>query len=589
MSLLILMTARGLQSGWWGRIAFALASAISVSAIAASADDAPFDLIIRNGRIIDGTGNPAWHGDVALRGERIVVVGKLAGRTAKRTIDAHGNVISPGFIDMHSHASWHYLVDTRAASKVTQGITLEIEGEGHSVAPLDEAARARQQAEFARFGVTPSWGSLAEFFARLEAQPATINFATYLGTANVRESVIGFDDRAATADELERMRRITETAMRDGALGVYSALMYSPDRYNRTEELIEMAKVAARYGGVYQTHQRSESDAATASMQEVFRIAREACIPAHITHLKVAYRQNWGRMAEFVRAIEDARASGLDITADMYPYEQAAGSFGALLPPWTHIGGREKLVERLSDPIIRERIKQELAAPATTWENEYYGTGGGPAGITLVDAQGNPRFKPFEGKTLAAIAAEWKKDPRDALLDIVRGGDAGLTVVITNEQDIRLAITQPWVAFGTDGGSTAADGPLSQGLTHPRGYGTLPRVFGRYVRELRLMRLEEAVRRATSLAAQTLNIRDRGLLREGYFADIVVFDPATIIDAATYETPHRYAKGVQYVIVNGSVVLDEGRITAARPGKVVRGPGFGRTSIGTSATCGRRS
>jgi N-acyl-D-amino-acid deacylase len=561
-----------------GGATFALCCAAPMLAIAAPPDDATFDLIIRNGRIVDGTGNPWWHGDVAVKGERIVALGKFTERTAKRTIDARGSVISPGFIDMHSHASWHYLVDSRAASKVTQGITLEIEGEGHSVAPLDAAGRAREQAEFARFGITPTWGSLAEFFARLEAQPATINFATHLGTANLREIAVGFDDRAATADELERMRRMTETAMREGALGVYSALMYSPDRYNRTEELIEMAKVAARYGGVYQTHQRSESDAATASMQEVFRIAREACIPAHITHLKVAYRQNWGRMAEFIRAIEDARASGLDITADMYPYEQAAGSFGALLPPWTHVGGRDKLVQRLSDLATRERIKQELAAPATTWENEYYGTGGGPAGITLVDAQGNQHLKPFEGKTLAAIAAAWKIDPRDALLDIVRESDAGLTVLITNEKDIRLAIAQPWVAFGTDGGSTAADGPLSQGLTHPRGYGTLPRVLGRYVRELGLVRLEDAVRRATSLAAQTLNIRDRGVLREGYFADIVVFDPATIIDTATYEAPHRYAKGVQYVIVNGQVVLDEGRITDARPGKVVRGPGFGMTA-----------
>lgn len=545
--------------------------------LAASADEVPFDLIIRNGRIIDGTGNPWWRGDIAVRGERIAAMGNLSGRSAKQTIDAGGNVISPGFIDMHSHASWHYLVDSRAASKVTQGITLEIEGEGYSVAPMDDAARARRQAEFARFGVTPTWGSLAEFFKRLEAQPATINFATYLGTANVRESVIGFDDRAATADELERMRRMTETAMRDGALGVYSALMYSPDRYNRTEELIEMAKVAARYGGVYQTHQRSESDAAAASFQEVFRIAREANIPAHITHLKVAYRQNWGRMAEFIGAIERARASGLNITADMYPYEQAAGSFSALLPPWTHVGGREKLVQRLSDPATRERIKQELAAPATTWENEYYGTGGGPAGITLVDAQGNARFEPLEGKTLEKIAAEWKMDPRDALLDIVRDGDAGLTVLITNEQDIRLAIAQPWVAFGTDGGSTAIDGPLSQGLTHPRAYGTFPRVFGRYVRELKLVRLEDAVRRATSLAAQSLNIRDRGLLREGFFADVVVFDPATIVDTATYERPHSYARGVRHVVVNGQVVLADGRITDARPGKVVRGPGFGMT------------
>jgi dihydroorotase/N-acyl-D-amino-acid deacylase len=540
------------------------------------AADERFDLLIRNGQIVDGSGNPWWQGDIGVRGERIVAVGRLAGYTAARVIDATDKVVSPGFIDMHSHASWHYLVDGRAASKLTQGITLEIEGEGHSVAPLDAAARARAQHEFDRFGITPQWGSLAEFFTQLDSHPATINFATYLGTANVREAVVGFADRAATPAEIDRMRAMTELAMQQGALGVYSALMYSPDRYNRTEELVEMAKVAARYGGVYQTHPRSESDAAMASMDEVFRIAREACIPAHITHLKVAYRQNWGRMGEFLQRIEDARAHGLDITADMYPYERAAGSFSALLPPWTHVGGRDKLVARLKDQKTRQRIKDELAQPASTWENEYFGAGGGADGIFLVDAEGKERFKQFEGRSLRQIAEVWKVDPRDALFEIVIGGDAGLTVVITSEQDIRLAIERPWVAFGSDGMTTAPDGPLSSGLPHPRGYGTFPRIFGRYVRELGLLRLEDAVRRATSLAAQRLGIRDRGLLREGFHADVVVFDAATIADKATYEAPHQFGAGIEHVVVNGQVVLDQGRITDARPGKVVRGPGYGK-------------
>ena len=567
---------------------FMLASACWAAQPSGSAP-AQYDVVIRNGLIIDGTGNPSRHGDIAIRGERIVAIGRLQPHTAKRTIDARGAVVAPGFIDMHSHASWHYLVDSRAASKVAQGVTLEIEGEGHSVAPLDEAGRARAQAEFRRFGVQPTWGSLAEFFARLEAQPATINFATHLGTANVREIVVGFEDRPASARELEGMRALTEAAMLDGALGVYSALMYSPDRYNRTEELIEMARVAARYGGIYQTHQRSESDAAAASLQEVFRIAREACIPAHITHLKVAYRQNWGRMGEFVQAIESARASGLDITADMYPYEQAAGSFAALLPPWSHVGGPQKLQQRLSQLPERERIKRELAQPAADWENEYYGAGGGAAGITLVDAQGNPQLKAFEGRTLEAIGAARKVDPRDALLDIVLAGDAGLTVTIAHAQDIRLAIVQPWVAFGSDGGNAAPDGPLSEGLVHPRTYGTFARVLGRYVRELGLLRLEDAVRRATSLPAQILNVRDRGLLREGFFADIAVFDPRTVIDTATHEAPHQLARGMQYVLVNGQVVFEDGRITQARPGKVVRGPGFGNKGVKSeSRSCAAR-
>ena len=560
-----------------------------VSANSGLAADAPFDLLIKNGRVVDGTGNPWWQGDIGIRAERIVAVGRLDGRPALRVIDANDKIVAPGFIDMHSHAAWYYLVDGRAASKITQGVTLEIEGEGHSVAPMDAGARARLKEEFDRFGITPQWGSLTEFFAQLEAHPATINFATYLGTANVREQVVGFADRAATAEELGRMRLMTEEAMKQGALGIYSALMYSPDRYNRTEELIEMAKVAARYGGVYQTHPRSESDAAMASMDEVFRIAREACIPAHITHLKVAYRQNWGRMTEYVQRVEQARKEGLDITADMYPYERAAGSFAALLPPWVHAGGREKLVARLKDSPTRERIKEELARAASTWENEYYGAGGGPDGIFLVDAQGNAGFKQFEGKSLRQIAAVWKIDPRDALLDIVLKGDAGLTVVITSEDDIRTAIQRPWVAFGSDGTTTAPDGPLSSGLPHPRGYGTYPRIFGRYVRELGLMRLEDAVRRATSLAAQRLGIRDRGLLREGFYADVVIFDPATIADRATYEAPHQFAVGVQHVVVNGQVVLDSGRITDARPGKVVKGPGFGLSNPPARACAARLS
>ncbi|MGH8242084.1 MAG: N-acyl-D-amino-acid deacylase family protein [Steroidobacteraceae bacterium] len=543
----------------------------------ASAPDA-FDLLIRNGRVIDGSGNPWFRADVGIRGDRIAAIGDLSDATAARVIDARQSVVAPGFIDMHSHASWSYLVDPRCASKVTQGVTLEIEGEGHSVAPMDEAMVARQMAGFRRFGVVPDWRTLGEFFARLEAKPATINFATYVGTGTIRELVVGFDDRPATPPELARMREIADQAMREGALGVYSALMYSPDRYNRTEELIELARVASRYGGVYQTHPRSESDAFSEATDEVFRIAREAAIPAHITHIKVTYQQNWGRMPELIARIEQARAAGLDITADMYPYERAAASFVDLLPPWAQDGGRQAIVRRLRDAPTRERIKEALITSAKDWENEYYGTKGGPSGITLVDGRGNAKLRQYEGMTLERIAAAMKRDPRDALLDIVLMGDAYITTLITNEADIRLAIQQPWVAFGSDGSTVAPDGPLSTGLVHPRTYGAFPRVFGTYVRDLKLVRLEEAVRRATSFPAQRLNIRDRGLLREGYFADVVIFDPAQIRDLATYDKPHQYSKGIHHVLVNGQVVLDDGNITAARPGRVVRGPGFPRTA-----------
>lgn len=552
---------------------------LSIMMPLAEAEEGALDLIVENGRIVDGTGNPWYRADVGIRGRRIAMIGDLEDVPAKRRIDAGGNIVSPGFIDMHSHASWNYLVDARAVSKVTQGITLEIEGEGHSVAPMDDAMAERRRGAFERFGVQGDWRSLDEFFRRLEANPATINFATYLGTANVREMTVGFEDRAATPGEMEEMRSIVAQAMRDGALGVYSALMYAPDRFNRTEELVEMAKVAAQYGGVYQTHPRSESNALNASMDEIFRIAEEAQIPAHITHLKVAYQENWGRMPEVIKRVEEARSRGLEITADMYPYEQASASFTALLPPWAQDGGRPEIVRRLKDPSIREKIKKELVESADDWENEYLGTGGGPEGITLVDARGNPELTEFQGKTLAEIGRVTGQDPRDAMFEIILAGDAGFTSLITSEKDIRLAIQQPWVAFGTDGYTVAPDGPLSEGLPHPRSYGAFPRIFGTYVRELQLVRLEDAVRRATSLAAQILNIRDRGLLREGFYADVVIFDEDTIIDTATYSNPHQIAKGVKTVIVNGKIVLHDGEVTEARPGMVVRGPGYVRNQV----------
>lgn len=540
---------------------------------------AAFDLLILNGRIVDGSGNPWFRGDVGIRGDRIAAIGDLRGATAVRVIDAAQKVVAPGFIDIHSHASWSYLVDPRAASKVTQGVTLEVEGEGQSVAPMDEKMVARRKREFERFGVEPDWRTLGEFYARLEARPATINFATYIGTGTIRELVVGLNDRPATTEELARMREIASQAMKEGALGVYSALMYSPDRYNRTEELIELAKVAANFGGVYQTHPRSESDALDEALDEVFRIAREAAIPAHITHVKVTYQQNWGRMPHLVARVQEARAAGLDITADMYPYERAAASFVDLLPPWAQDGGREAIVRRLRDARLRDRIKAELQQPAADWENEYYGTAGGPAGITLVDARGSEALRRYEGHTLLEIAQQMRRDPPDALFEIVLAGDAYLTSLITSEADIRVAVQQPWVAFGTDGSTVAPDGPLSVGLVHPRTYGAFPRIFGTYVRDLGLVRLEDAVRRATSLPAQRLNIRERGLLREGYFADVVVFDPEKIRDVATYEKPHQYSVGIHYVVVNGEIVLDKGTITDARPGRVVRGPGFERSTL----------
>jgi N-acyl-D-aspartate/D-glutamate deacylase len=373
------------------------------------------------------------------------------------------------------------------------------------------------------------------------------------------------------------MRAMTRDAMRDGALGIYSALMYSPDVYNSTDELIAMAKVASEYGGYYQTHQRSESSAIDASLDEIFRIAREARISAHITHFKVTQTQNWGRMAQVLERIEVARAEGLDVTADLYPYEWAGGSFTALLPPWVQDGGRAEIMRRLRDGPTRDRIKADLVTPTLEWENEYLGAGGGPAGILIVNANGNRDLERYEGKTVADIARAEERDPRDVVLDIILAGDASMVVHITNEPDLRLAIARPWMMVGSDGsGRTAPDGPLARGGVHPRGSGTFPKVFNDYVRTSPILTLEEFVRRCTSLSAKRLSLKSRGMLRPGYFADIVVFDPDQYRDHATYEKPRKLATGVDHVLVNGAITFFDGAWTGARAGRPLRGPGWRR-------------
>lgn len=543
-----------------------------------------YDVIIANARIVDGSGNPWYRGDIGIRGQRIATIGKLDRAKARRRIDAADRIVTPGFVDMHSHASWSYLADSRALSKVTQGITLEIEGEGFSVAPLSDKVARLLEPEFNRRGVKQRWRSFDEFMRVLEANPGTINWASHIGTGTVRDIVIGTTDRRADDAELQQMCRIVSDAMREGALGVYSALRYPPDLFNRTDELVAMSRVAGAYGGIYYTHQRSEGDGFRQSLQEVFDIARRARVPAHITHLKLIYAHNWGMMGEMTSAMAGARAQGIDITGDLYPYEWAGGSFTNLLPPWVQDGGRIAIVANLQDPAKRARIKQELEKASPDWENEYNGAAGGPAGLRMLSTKA-AAFERFSGKTLAEIAESLKQDPRDVMFDIIIAGDADVISLITSEADLRGALRHPWIGFGTDGLAMAADGPFADLETHPRAFGSFPKIFAQYVREEGLLTLEDAVRRATSFATLRHGIRDRGFIKSGYFADLVIFDPKFIQDRATYEKPKEIATGIHYVLVNGGIVIDNGKLTSARPGIAVRGPGHGASEVELMKLC----
>jgi N-acyl-D-amino-acid deacylase len=534
----------------------------------------PFDLVIEHGRIIDGSGNPWYRADVGVRGGRIVAIGRLAGSPARQRIDAHDKVVSPGFIDMMGASDWALLVDPRAASKLTQGITLSVSGEGSSVAPANERTLADDKGYMEKFGVKADWHTLGDFFRRLEAHPATMHFATFVGAGGLRDYVIGRENRPASSEEMAQMEKLADEAMRDGAMGVSTSLMYVPHRFASTEEIIALAKISAHYGGIYVTHQRSEGDGINASLDEIFRIGREAKLPVHIYHLKTMYRQNFGRMPNVIRRIEAARAEGLDVTADAYPYVAAGAGLFDLLPLWTREGKLEEVLARLRDPKARERVKKDLTVSTTEWENEYYGAGGAE-GI-LISGVLHPSLNSLVGKRLSEVARERGQDPVDTLMDIVLEdrGATSMVSFIMDEPDVRLALEQPWTAFCNDSTIAATDGPLSEGKPHPRAYGSFPRILGRYVREEKRITLEAAVRKATSLPAQVLGIRDRGLVREGFWADLVVFDPDTIADRATYEQPHQYSLGIDYVFVDGSLVLDHGHVTDARPGKVIRGPGY---------------
>jgi N-acyl-D-amino-acid deacylase len=532
------------------------------------------DVVITNGHIIDGTGSPWYSGDIGIRDGKIVKIGNLSNAARKRTIDAQGKVVAPGFIDLLGQSEMTILVDPRLPSKIYQGITTEITGEGGSAAPLNDAIIRADTASYQHLKITPDWRTLRQYFARLEKQGIGINLASFVGATQVRRMVLGDEDKAPSSEQLEQMKGLVRDAMHDGAVGVSTSLEYAPAPYAKTDELIALAGEAAKFGGIYATHMRNESDSVLQAIDEALRIGREAHIPVEIWHLKVAGKQNWGRMPEVVAKISSARAQGMDVSADTYAYPAWFNSFSAFIPPWAHDGGDAKLIQRLQDPATRARIRKDMMTPSTDWDNEWQEIPGPEA--VMIGVVQNPKLVSLQGKTLADVAKLWKKDPIDALFDLLVEDQAFTSVAVfgMSEPDVALALQQPWVAVDNDSSGTSPQGLLGEEHPHPRAYGTFPRILRKYVREEKKLTLEDAIRKFSALAAQRMHLSDRGVLKQGMWADIVVFDPATVRDLATFENPNQLSQGMTYVLVNGVPVIEQGKMTGALPGKVVRGQGY---------------
>jgi N-acyl-D-amino-acid deacylase len=550
-----------------------LAFLLIVSTLAFAAD-APFDIVITNGHIIDGTGSPWYSGDVGIRNGRIVAIGHLSASARQRTLDANGKVVAPGFIDMLGQSETTILVDPRLPSKIYQGITTEITGEGGSAAPLNEPIIANDRPGYEHYKVSPDWRTFRQYFARLEKQGMGINLASYVGATQVRRMVLGDADVQPTPEQLDKMKALVLDAMRDGAVGVSTSLEYAPAPYAKTDEIIALAAVASRFGGIYATHMRSEGDGVLESIDEAVRIGREAHTPVEIWHFKVAGKANFGRMPDLIARVNKARAEGYDVTADTYAYTAWSNSMSAFVPPWAHDGGDAKLVERLKDPATRARIRKDMETPSKGWDNEWDEIAG-PQDVMITAVQ-NPALKRYQGKRLTEVAVTMKKDPMDTLFDLLIEDKAFTDCAVfgMSEPDVALALEQPWVSVDNDSSGASPEGILGDEHPHPRAYGTFPRILRKYVREEKKLTLEDAIRKFSSLPALRMRLTDRGVLKQGMWADVVVFDPNTVRDLATFDDPNRLSEGMLYVLVNGVPVIEDGKMTGALPGRVLRGAGY---------------
>lgn len=547
-----------------------LAAALGLWGSGAQAASAPaYDIVIRNGTVIDGTGAPGYPADIAIKHGRISAIGRIGAVGARQIIDARGMVVTPGFIDMLDQSGLNLLVDGHAQSKIFQGVTTLITGEGESVAPLNDSILKEQGSR-----TRPGWRTLGNYFERLQKQGIAVNFGTYVGAATARAMVIGYDDRQPTPDELEKMQAIVASAMRDGAFGVSTALQYPPATYSKTPELIALAKTAASFGGIYATHMRSEGDAEMAALDEAFDIARAARIPVEIFHLKVAGHTNWGSMPKVIAKIDAARTKGLDISADTYAYTAWGNDLASFIPPWAHAGGTSALLGRLADPPTRERIKKDMRTPSEAWSNDWLEVPG-PHAVEITSVQ-DPKLKGLEGRRLDDIAKSWHEEPIDALIDILVKDHAATDVAVfgMSQPDVTLALKQPWMSICDDAAAQAPTGPLGHGHPHPRAYAAFSRIITKYVRGDHVLTLEDAIHKMTALPAQRMGLVQRGRIKKGMWADIAIFDPAKLQAPATFENPKQLAQGMDYVLVNGVPAVAKGQMTQALPGKVLRGPGF---------------